>query len=319
MNSAIAISIAFVLQIAVVGADSEKTDLGAERAAAIKADVENFRLDLSYVGESDKPYYALMLSVPPVEAERTSSFSFAQQIDEEQARKIIDHLVAMQTFGRAQNADAIRKMPAGPLYLLRLRGGDLHLAENLGWSRDMLTRLDGLREVLDGDAQKAMDMLLARLSGHRREWEANMFQATVRRADSRIRFSTERGITVFDITSSFGIDRATVKRSTETWPMSIVVRLHLRGLESLKIGNGSETIDVSVSSTGDRGTSISLRKGESESIVSRDSPFWTDARIVGEEKTIPLKDGFFEVPLPATMLEQNPETITLEWIDFYRN
>ena len=35
----------------------------------------------------------------------------------------------------------------------------------------MLKRLDGLSKVLDGDAAKGMDFLLARLSGLRKQWE----------------------------------------------------------------------------------------------------------------------------------------------------
>ena len=34
---------------------------------------------------------------------------------------------------------------------------------------------------------------------------------------------------------------------------------------------------------------------------------------------IPLKDGYFEMPLPTAFFEGNPKAITLSWIDFYRN
>lgn len=35
-------------------------------------------------------------------------------------------------------------------------------------------------------------------------------------------------------------------------------------------------------------------------------------------KTIPLEDGFFEMQLPKVLFEDNPKSITLNWIDFYR-
>ena len=35
--------------------------------------------------------------------------------------------------------------------------------------------------------------------------------------------------------------------------------------------------------------------------------------------TIPLMDGYFEMQLPRAFLEGNPKTITVSWIDFYRN
>ena len=45
--------------------------------------------------------------------------------------------------------------------------------QSLGWEMSMIHRLDRLRSVLDGDSAKAMDTLLARLSGLRHEWSSN--------------------------------------------------------------------------------------------------------------------------------------------------
>ncbi|MFM9069288.1 MAG: hypothetical protein ACKOUR_18440 [Planctomycetota bacterium] len=36
-------------------------------------------------------------------------------------------------------------------------------------------------------------------------------------------------------------------------------------------------------------------------------------------KTIPLQDGYFEMQLPKAFIAGNPKSITLNWIDFYRN
>jgi hypothetical protein len=53
------------------------------------------------------------------------------------------------------------------------------------------------------------------------------------------------------------------------------------------------------------------------------SPFWMDVRILtGDGKpaqTLPLRDGYFEVALPRAFFEGSPKSITLKWIDFYRN
>ena len=35
-------------------------------------------------------------------------------------------------------------------------------------------------------------------------------------------------------------------------------------------------------------------------------------------KTIPLKNSYFEMRLPKALFEDNPKSITLNWIDFYR-
>jgi hypothetical protein len=61
-----------------------------------------------------------------------------------------------------------------------------------------------------------------------------------------------------------------------------------------------------------------LWRGEQESEVPQDSPFYTQVRAVKDARP-PLDSGFFEIPLPAKLFEGNPREITLEWIDFYRN
>jgi hypothetical protein len=143
-------------------------------------------------------------------------------------------------------------------------------------------------------------------------------QATVRRADSRIRFIIEDAVTVIEVTSSFGIDKATVTRQEKQWPAAIVVRLHLRGLESFKASRNEVAVEWSVSSTAENANRVTLWQDGRELAIQRGSPYYTAARVVGEGN-IPLKHGYFEIPLPAKLLEDNPQQITLQWIDFYRN
>lgn len=98
----------------------------------------------------------------------------------------------------------------------------------------------------------------------------------------------------------------------------MLVRLHLSGLELFNVSNGEFSVDWSVSSTGDNSPRVFLRNGVDETPLDTKSPHHTEARIVGGNGKIPLKDGYFEVPLPAKLFEKNPDEITLEWIDFYR-
>ena len=179
---------------------------------------------------------------------------------------------------------------------------------------------DALRDVLPDSGQKDMDLLLGRLSGLRAQWEAEHppFEAEVGREDSRVLFSAQGGATIIDIASEFGIDKATIRRESPKWPTSILVRLHLSGLELFNVGNGANSVGWSVSSTGDNSSSVFLRDGVDETPLDTKSPYHTEARIVGGNGKIPLKDGYFEVPLPAKLFEKNPDEITLEWIDFHR-
>jgi hypothetical protein len=323
-------------------------------------------------------------------------------------------LIKVGSLDRAHESNT--KKMSQPSYSLSVRAGDLRLTENLGWGLDMLKWLDGLRKALEGDAAKAMDTLLGRLYGHRREWMAVVtekkpaaeesitvnvvgtlrtsifviggettgttitakgitweldfgrnaafrtaaeklngtkvivqgslerrrgveikerwivkvtglpvsvggksgFHATVGRNDTRIRFVSEGDKTVFDINSKFGIDTTTISRMSDEWPKSILVRLHLGGLESFKVGSGNVAVEWSVSSTGDHATRISLVSGKRVAVLDLKSPYYTKVHIVGGNGKIPLKDGYFEVPLPVKLFEGNTEEITLKWIDFYR-
>lgn len=64
------------------------------------------------------------------------------------------------------------------------------------------------------------------------------------------------------------------------------------------------------------------RDGKEDANLDEKSPFWADIRIVGGDgkpaKEIPLKDGYFEMTLPQAFFDNNPKSITLNWIDFYR-
>lgn len=139
------------------------------------------------------------------------------------------------------------------------------------------------------------------------------------RNDSQIQVLTEDETTIIDITSEFGIDKATVHRTRPNWPKMTLVRLHLGGLESFKAIRNEVGVEWSVSSTGDHDLLTSLTKGKRTTAFTKESQYFTEVRIVGGSEDIPLKDGHFEVPLPAKLFDGNPKSITLQWIDFYRN
>lgn len=144
-------------------------------------------------------------------------------------------------------------------------------------------------------------------------------QATVGRTDTQIRFISEGDNSIFDISSGFGIDKATINRGAGNWPLTILVRLHLAGLESFKVGDGKVAVEWSVASTGNGVSTVSLHEGRDAQPIDTKSPYHTEVRIVGGNGKIPLTNGYFDVPLPARLFERNPNRITVQWIDFYRN
>ena len=135
---------------------------------------------------------------------------------------------------------------------------------------------------------------------------------------SSVRFDVEDTKSIIDIQSKTGIGNIQIHRQSETWPKMILVRLHLKGLESFKAKNDEVAIQWSVSSGGNNPSRVTLWKGRDELSLGDNSPYFTKVRLVGNNKAIPLRKGCFEVPLPSKFLEDNPKMIELSWIDFYR-
>lgn len=147
------------------------------------------------------------------------------------------------------------------------------------------------------------------------------FRITTRRTSDRVEVTITDKKGMFVVHSPVGISSATIERVTERWPDTIVIQLRLRGLESFKLSSGKLKLEASVSShNGEQ----RLWKDEKEDVLlDSKNPSWMAILIKNSDgkatKTIPLNDGCFEMQLPKSFSEDNPKTLTLSWIDFYRN
>ncbi len=132
---------------------------------------------------------------------------------------------------------------------------------------------------------------------------------------------------LIDIESASGIGTAAVTWTvTPTTP--VLLRLHLAGLEELRLANaGAETV-ASVSSSPPHTVSQSTRSGpdaEQQSITSED-PAWLDITwssgtadaASAATAAFPLQDGYFDVLLSDPRLTQPGTSLEIQWIDFYR-
>lgn len=114
--------------------------------------------------------------------------------------------------------------------------------------------------------------------------------------------------TVVNIRSKRGIGRTTIVTKDGVWPKTLLLRLHLTGLEHFRISNGSKELTTSVRS--DKNPVLLGEKAGMQLVV----------KIVpdkGAKREIPLK-GYFEIEVPAEFLKAKPEKLKLHWIDFYR-
>ncbi len=136
---------------------------------------------------------------------------------------------------------------------------------------------------------------------------------------TRVRIAPDRqGGTTIEIHCESGIGHATLHRQAATWPRQVILRLHLRGLESLKATVGDTTLQWSIASHGNHACTASLHAPDGTTTIDARSPYFAAVRIASGQKQIPLAEGHFEVVLPAKLLAENPQAIALSWIDFYR-
>ena len=167
----------YCLAVVPISAGDKPVKLAPKRAAQLKAAAKSFRLDLLYHGDQDRPYYRLTLSVPVVPQLAIDPFHPIVQITEEEAVKVIDQLAVKGFLEQAKEKSPGKVADKQPCYTLSVRAEDkaeaVQYSENLGWGLPMYKRLEGIVAVLPGNAAKSMDLLLARLEGHRKEWVAD--------------------------------------------------------------------------------------------------------------------------------------------------
>jgi hypothetical protein len=150
--------------------------------------------------------------------------------------------------------------------------------------------------------------------------EDPQFKITTKRDNDKVEVKVEKDKTIFSVHSPFGISQTVIERTDENWSDIVMLRLHLKGLENFKVSTGKVSLEAAVSS---QDSIVRLWKdGKEDSPLDSKSPYWTEIRLVGNDgkpkNTIPLKDGDFEIQLPKALLEDNPQSLTVNWIDFYR-
>jgi len=148
-----------------------------------------------------------------------------------------------------------------------------------------------------------------------------MFKVTSKKSDDAVEVRADKDKTVYVIKSPSGISQTFIERTDEKWPEKMLFRLNLKGLESFRITNDKVKLEASVSSQ--NGTVRLWKDGKENVLLDDKSPHWMEIRLICSDgkavKEIPLKDGYFEMQLPQAFFEGNPKSITLNWIDFYRN
>lgn len=156
-----------------IALEAPLSEQATKRAESMKANIATFRLELNYSGQEDKPFYRLIVSVPVIDQLANNPFHRIVQIKDAEAIRIIDHLARDGFLDQAVDLRQSERPPlAVPGYSLKAVTGNISMVEDLGWGLPMLQRLDGLRDVLPETAMKDIEFVLTRLSGLRKQWEA---------------------------------------------------------------------------------------------------------------------------------------------------
>lgn len=137
---------------------------------------------------------------------------------------------------------------------------------------------------------------------------ASPLKVELKRAEDSAVVTTTRHATTVAITSKSGIGGARLVRAAEGWPTRLIIRLGVRGLESLGMENGNIQFNTAL----DRRQPV---------------PYWKvgkrDKRPETSEGTLAITmqqlEGAVKIIVPAELIDGNPQEISLKWIDFFRN
>ena len=153
-------------------------------------------------------------------------------------------------------------------------------------------------------------------SGHK-----PVFTIITKNQDDQIDTQHENGVTTIDIHSLTGIGSAKFELTAGAMPERMILRLHLKGLEELRLVSGQTAIAASASSSEVFNVTNQkvIASGNEYSITPID-PLWMKVQIVSgqSDKTIPLEDGYFEIAVPKEFIQTAGNFFEIQWIDFYR-
>jgi hypothetical protein len=151
--------------------------------------------------------------------------------------------------------------------------------------------------------------------------EEPAFIVITKNPDDQVDIEYQSGTAHIDIQSPTGIGSAAFELASGPMPEGITLRLHLKGLEQIRLRSAQDQIAASVSSSEAAPLeNQTLLSSGAETPLLPGNPLWMPIAIVANqaEKKIPLEEGYFEVTVPQEFIRNAGTTFEIEWIDFYR-
>ena len=172
-------------------------------------------------------------------------------------------------------------------------------------------------------AGAVVTLLLPAVSGcaHRSERPPVAVELVTGSEEEAIHITQTGDEALVDIQKAQGIGTATFSVAAKPKTRRVLVRLHLHGLEELRLTGAEGEWVVSVLSHS--GNPILQTFNPSGALGVKLTPqdaLWLTLRIAptpGQAPTIPLQDGWFELTLPDALVVPGSD-FSLRWIDFHR-
>ena len=147
-----------------------------------------------------------------------------------------------------------------------------------------------------------------------------VFSITAKNQNDQVNFQYMDGAALIDIQSPTGIGSAKLELESGDMPEDMLLRLHLQGLEEIRLISDQVVIVASGSSSepfviNDQRV---ISSGSEYSITPID-PLWIKIEIISDQaKKIPLEAVYFENNIPRAFLRNAGSSFEIQWIDFYR-
>jgi hypothetical protein len=147
-----------------------------------------------------------------------------------------------------------------------------------------------------------------------------VFVVTTKNQDDQINVQHQNGTSIIEVESPSGIGSATFELESGNMPEQVILRLHLRGLEELRLTSVQTSIAASVSNSDPSEIHQRIAAASIDTPILPGEPLWMEIEIVSERavEMLPLEEGYFEVRVPGEFLRKAGISFEVKWIDFHR-
>src|SRR5215207_5992110 len=144
-----------------------------------------------------------------------------------------------------------------------------------------------------------------------------VFSISTKNQNDQIDVQYVDGAAIIDVQSPTGIGSAKLDLESGGMPENMLLRLHIQGLEEIRLISERAVIVASGSSSGSFSINEQrVNSSGSESSITSIDPLWMKIEIISDQaKKIPLESRYFEITVPREFLRNAGSSFEIQWID----